>query len=113
MPTLSLFSLLQQHKQPPGAEKMRGQLYLQRVGTDVEVFLIDQEKKPVPCVGIVGGTKIKPRPILGGKGFAIQEDNVALEYNIPAAADAYSFVYSLMRVQQAIEAEVTNYGLAL
>lgn len=86
-------------------------IVLERVGADVEVFLVDGNKLPVPCVGIVGGTKDKPRPLSIGEGFAIQEDNVMLEYNIPAAKDVHSFVYSLMRVQEEIAREVKEYGL--
>lgn len=85
---------------------------VERVGADVEVFLVDAEKKPVPCVGIVGGTKEKPRALSIGEGYAIQEDNVMLEYNIPAAKDVFSFVYSVMRVQEAITEEVKQYGLS-
>ncbi len=87
-------------------------LQLLKVGADVEHFLVDVKGGLVPCIDVVGGTKEKPRPILGGNGFAIQEDNVALEYNIPAADNIHSFVYSITRIQEAILEEVKNYGLA-
>lgn len=92
---------------------MKGNLKLVSIGADVENFLLDANGKPVPCINIVGGTKHEPRPILpnAGKGFALQEDNVMLEYNIPPASDIHSFIYNLMRIQEEIIVEVGNYGL--
>lgn len=85
---------------------------LEAVGSDAELFLADKENKPVPCIGMVGGTKEKPEPIPGlKKGFAMQEDNVMLEFNIPAAKDAHGFVYNLMRVREALEEQVAKQGL--
>lgn len=55
-----------------------------KIGTDTEVFLQDEKGRLVPAVGLVGGTKQKPRP-LDDSGTAVQEDNVMLEFNtIPA-----------------------------
>lgn len=77
---------------------------LDKVGADVEFFLLDKEGKPVPCIGIVGGTKSKPLPLISGRpGYMIQEDNVALEWGIPPAPDKWSFIYSCMRAQEEIE----------
>ena len=58
-----------------------------QVGADIEVFLYDKEKRHViPCVGVINGTKDKPfKPEGYVDGFALQEDNVMLEYNIPPA----------------------------
>lgn len=57
---------------------------IDKIGTDTEVFLMDQKQQLVPAVGLVGGTKAKPRP-LDEDGTAVQEDNVMLEFNtIPA-----------------------------
>lgn len=60
---------------------------LRKVGTDLELFLRDKSGKPIPVCGLLGGTKEAPRPILPtkGKGFAVQEDNVMVEFNVPAA----------------------------
>lgn len=53
------------------------------VGSDPEMF-IGRKGIPVSAIGKIGGTKEKPRPIGElGKGFAVQEDNVLLEYNTP------------------------------
>lgn len=57
------------------------------IGTDPEVFLRRKDTGEVmPSCGLVGGTKGKPEPM--GDGFGIQEDNVMLEFNTPAA-DSY------------------------
>jgi hypothetical protein len=65
----------------------------------------------VPVIGLIGGTKTSPLPILGRKGFALQEDNVALEYNIPAASSKYEWVYNLMRIREEIDARLEQKGL--
>jgi hypothetical protein len=63
------------------------------IGCDPEVFLQEQYTgKYISAVGLVGGTKEKPRAFGPHKGFAIHEDNVAVEYNIPAAANVDEFV---------------------
>lgn len=70
---------------------------LLKIGTDAEMFLrskIDQQ--PVPVVGLLGGTKTSPMPMIGmAPGFAVQEDNVMAEFNIPAAPDARKFSDSI------------------
>jgi hypothetical protein len=54
------------------------------IGADPELFL-KRGDKYVSAIGIIGGTKETPRPIKElGRGFAVQEDNVLCEYNIPA-----------------------------
>lgn len=77
---------------------------LDKVGADIEYFLLDKEGKPVPCIGIVGGTKDKPLPLISGmEGYTIQEDNVSLEWGIPPAPDKWSFVYSCLRAREEID----------
>ena len=51
------------------------------IGSDPEVF-ISFKNKIVPSFDLIKGTKNAPRP-LAKKGFFVQEDNVALEFNIP------------------------------
>jgi hypothetical protein len=85
---------------------------LLKVGADVEEFLRDAKGNPVPVIGLIGGTKDKPLPILTHmQGYALQEDNVALEYNIPAAGTSADFVYSLMRIREEINERVAKHGL--
>lgn len=63
------------------------------IGADPEFFVMDSRTNNiVPIVGMLGGTKEAPLPVPGAlKGFAIQEDNVMAEYNIPPTTDAYQF----------------------
>ncbi len=57
-----------------------------KIGSDIEVFLRDKTSgKFVSAIGKIGGSKEYPRP-LEKEGCAIQEDNVALEYNVPPVA---------------------------
>lgn len=67
------------------------------LGADPEVFLRDFNGKMISAVGKIGGTKEKPIPIPGMGNiyrdeFTMQEDNVALEYNIPPAYNIDDFV---------------------
>lgn len=68
-------------------------LELQKVGTDIELFLWDKARLiPIPVVGMLGGTKKDPKPVPElGEGFAVQEDNVMVEFNVPPAATAAEF----------------------
>lgn len=67
------------------------------VGADPEVFFTTPEG-PFSVEGLIGGTKRKPKPIPGlPSGFAIQEDNVAAEYNIPPSATAAAFSENIGR----------------
>lgn len=63
------------------------------VGTDIELFLFDNKLgEIVPSVGVLPGTKENPyRPPSMEKGFAIQEDNVMVEFNIPPAGTYTKF----------------------
>jgi hypothetical protein len=83
------------------------------IGTDLEMFLFDNtEKRIVPCVGILDGTKDKPyRPEGYGKGYAIQEDNVMVEFNIPPAHDVANFCHSVSTARKMVMEELhRRYG---
>ena len=55
------------------------------IGTDIEVFALDKDNIHRSLCGKIGGTKDKPKQLKDmKKGFCVQEDNVALEYNVPA-----------------------------
>lgn len=69
------------------------------IGADPEVFVGDASGVR-SIIGKIGGTKDHPLPLPLGKGFAVQEDNVALEFNIPASESKQSFVQN---IQQAME----------
>ncbi len=51
------------------------------LGSDPELFL-EKNGEIISSVGLIGGTKHEPRAITDN-GHAVQEDNVAIEYNIP------------------------------
>ena len=67
------------------------------IGTDPELFLRDERTGAVASVvGLIGGTKEEPLPMEGMReGFALQEDNVMLEFNIPPAEDETQFSDSI------------------
>lgn len=84
-----------------------------KLGCDPELFMADMEGKLRASCGLIGGTKYAPQPLPDlGDGFAIQEDNVAIEYNIPPAANAAEFVGSITKAMNFIGNGVKN-GLGL
>lgn len=101
-------------KTTPGVKIPRTEVELLAVGADVENFLIDKDGKPVPCIELIGGTKEAPIPLKElGEGFAVQEDNVLLEYNIPPARTRAIFVYNIMRIQEELRRRVAEKGLIM
>lgn len=84
------------------------------LGADPELFLEDHAGKVISVIGKIGGTKAKPRPIKElGKGFAIQEDNVLLEYNIPPAKSAMAWVNNHKVMLDFLKNKVGAMGLLL
>lgn len=63
------------------------------VGADPELFLINPENKYISSVKKFGGTKHNPRAI--GQDCYVQEDNVAVEFNIPPAKTVDAFLSSI------------------
>ncbi len=80
------------------------------IGTDPEMFLINQSGEFVPAIGLIGGTKQQPRPI-NNLGDMVQEDNVAVEFNIAPTNDENVFVESMLRVITYINEEMKQHGL--
>jgi hypothetical protein len=81
-------------------------------GADPELFLRSiQGNIPVTSIGLIGGSKEEPRQL--GGGYALQEDNVAVEFNIPPADNKEQFVASLQYVLGYLEQELTPKGLKL
>lgn len=64
------------------------------IGADPEIFVRDAVQAR-SIIGKIGGTKHDPRPLPLGKGFAVQEDNVAMEFNIPACKTKAAFVKAI------------------
>lgn len=72
------------------------------LGSDMEAFAVNEVGHHVALCGKIGGTKEKPLQIKGlPKGFMVQEDNVALEFNIPVCYNKVEFVSYMeaMRLQ--------------
>jgi hypothetical protein len=64
-----------------------------KLGCDPELFMMDRGGIVRSAIGRIGGSKYAPMPLVAlGDGFAVQEDNVAMEFNIPPAANAKEFV---------------------
>lgn len=57
------------------------------IGADPEMFLYNTETEQfISAIGLIPGTKEKPfKPSKLKKGFALQTDNVLVEFNIPAS----------------------------
>lgn len=71
------------------------------IGADPEFFITRDGNSVLPIVGLLGGTKDKPIPVGGaGSGFAVQEDNVMAEYNVPPVSDPHSFADVVVRGRQ-------------
>lgn len=69
------------------------------IGCDPEIFVGDKNGVK-SIIGKVGGTKEHPLALPIGEGFAVQEDNVAMEFNIPPASSRGEFIG---RVGSAVE----------
>lgn len=63
------------------------------IGSDPEFFL-KQNDSFKSAIGKIGGTKHDPAP-LDKLGFFIQEDNVAVEFNVPPASECREFVENI------------------
>jgi hypothetical protein len=65
------------------------------LGCDPEAFLVDVTGQLRASIGKIGGTKECPQPLPIGEGYCVQEDNVALEFNIPPAEGRSQFIGSI------------------
>lgn len=82
-------------------------------GADPELFLRNVTTgDAVTSIGRIGGTKDTPRPIIG-EGYGLQEDNVAVEFNIPPAPTKEAFVASVQQVLQFITDEISSQNLRI
>ena len=80
-------------------------------GADPELFLMDMQGNPVTSIGKIGGTKMEPRDI--GGGYAVQEDNVSVEFNIPPAGSRDVFVAEIHHVLAYLEEYAKQMNLQL
>jgi hypothetical protein len=82
------------------------------LGADPELFMKDANDAFFSAIGIVGGTKMMPRKLDGlPDGFAVQEDNVAVEYNIPPSATKDQFIQNIGQAMSYLSDEVSKRGL--
>jgi hypothetical protein len=77
-----------------------------KIGADPELFFMDAgNHKFISSIGLVGGSKIEPKSV--GHGCFVQEDNVAVEFNIPACETLEEFqssiAYSLKELNHVAE----------
>lgn len=80
-------------------------------GADPELFLVDKQGKPITSIGRIGGSKDFPRDL--GNGFALQEDNVTVEFNIPPASNSRQFSASIQYVLGFLRQEISKDNLEL
>ena len=83
-----------------------------QVGADVEGFLVHTEEGDIrPCVGVFDGTKDAPwRPENMPEGFAIQEDNVMVEFNVPPVEDSYAGADGIKLAKNMVKNEAATRG---
>jgi len=73
-----------------------------RLGSDPEMFLVNQQGKFIAINGFINAGKENPMQIPDmPPGFTLQEDNVALEYGIPPAATSQEFIAHIQSVMDA------------
>lgn len=82
-----------------------------KLGCDPEMFLADVTGKLIASCGKIGGSKDMPMRLPLGDGFAVQEDNVAIEFNIPPASNAKEYIDSISRTISFLDNEVKQMGL--
>jgi Phage phiEco32-like COOH.NH2 ligase-type 2 len=82
-----------------------------RLGCDPEIFLKDAAGGLVASCGLIGGTKEEPRSLPIGPGYAVQEDNVAIEFNTPPASSSVEFVNSINTAMDYLRKEIAEQGL--
>jgi len=85
------------------------------IGTDPELLLVSAEDNGafISSLGRFKGTKKAPVPMGLGTGYALQCDNVALEFNVPPASDPAEFGNSISAAMQYIRALVSEQGLVV
>jgi len=76
------------------------------LGCDPEAFLKDVQGTLRSSIGKIGGSKVCPMPLPLGTGYCVQEDNVALEFNIPPAEGRSQFVDSITKTLNFLSEEV-------
>lgn len=82
------------------------------IGCDPELFLQNNLGEFKSAINLIGGSKLFPR-IIREDGCAVQEDNVAVEFNIPPTTEVDKFVEAINFNLKYIEELVREKGLSL
>lgn len=73
-------------------------------GTDAEFFLRTLNGTSIPVCGIYGGTKDAPVAIKGcPDGFTVQEDNAAVEFNVPPSHTMTKLAHDVILASQELQ----------
>lgn len=83
-----------------------------RLGADPELFLQHPGGAFVSAIDKIGGSKVAPKPI-DNDGSAVQEDGVAVEFNIAPAGSAEDFIRSISKPMSYLAAKAREMGLQL
>lgn len=87
---------------------------LKSIGSDMELFAKNKSGQHIALCGKIGGTKEEPLQLADmDKGFMIQEDNVAFEFNIPVCATRQQFVNSFAMMRDKIETILNHMNLTM
>lgn len=78
------------------------------LGADPEIF-IKNDKEIVSAEGLTGGSKWEPVSI-SESGHMIQEDGIALEYNIPPSSTVEEFIENHEFVQEYLKVLISAHG---
>ena len=83
------------------------------IGADPELFVVNSQNKFISSIGKFGGSKQVPAPI--GHNCYVQEDNVAVEFNIPPAKSKEQFVTTINFALEELmkRARVMNFELSI
>ena len=85
------------------------------IGTDTELFAVDKAGKHRALCGLIGGTKEKPLRMSDSlpDEFAVQEDNVAVEFNIPPYNDRHMFIDAVKIAKKEIKKRLDKLNLSI
>lgn len=87
---------------------------LQTIGSDMEVFGKNNAGEHVALCGLIGGSKEQPKAVQGlPDGYFIQEDNVALEFNIPVCGGKNTFIKAFRTMRNYTHDLLLEMGLEL
>lgn len=79
------------------------------IGSDLEMFITDQDNNLQSAIGVFGGTKTEPKYI--GELCYIQEDNILVEANIPPVDNFNDFYKYISYIKSYINTNYPEYKL--